>query len=56
VDEIFCPVCAREIRPVEFGGGRVWVCCGKVAHSASHKDKSKKRGAEGDQKAEGVKT
>jgi len=33
VEEIMCPVCGNEIRPVDFGGGRVWVCCGKVAHS-----------------------
>jgi len=38
VGEIVCAVCGNEIRPVDFGGGRVWVCCGKVAHSELRPD------------------
>lgn len=38
MEEVICPVCGNEIRSVDYGGGRVWVCCGKVAHSEPRTD------------------
>lgn len=50
--KVVCPVCSKEIRPVSFGDGLVWVCCGKVAHSVSRAEKFKDKTAEDDAKAE----
>lgn len=52
VIKVVCPVCSKEIRPVSFGDGLVWVCCGKVAHSVSRAEKFKDKTAEDDAKAE----
>jgi len=46
--EIFCPLCAKEIKPIEYGNGWLWVCCGKVVHNSSRRNDTKTGQAEGD--------
>jgi len=46
VNQIFCPQCGKEIKPVEYGNGWLWVCCGKVVRNASRLDESTKPDAE----------
>ncbi len=50
MSKVICPVCSKEINPVSFGEGLVWVCCGKVAHSVSRAEKSKEKPAKDDSK------
>lgn len=38
MNQIFCPHCDKEIKPIEYGNGWLWVCCGKVVHNASRPD------------------
>ena len=52
MDRVVCPVCSNEIKPVAFGDGMVWVCCGKVAHSLSRAEESKGKPVRSDKKAE----
>jgi predicted amidophosphoribosyltransferase len=57
VNQIFCPQCAKEIKPIEYGNGWLWVCCGKVVHNASRldestRDESTRRDAERDMKTD----
>jgi predicted amidophosphoribosyltransferase len=41
VNQIFCPHCDKEIKPIEYGNGWLWVCCGKVVHNSSCLDESR---------------
>jgi hypothetical protein len=50
VKKVVCQVCSQEIRPVSFGDGLVWVCCGKVAHSVAREEKPKEQPAKVDSK------
>lgn len=53
--KVVCPVCSQEIKPVSFGDGIVWVCCGKVVNSVSRQNEVRKLEALGDSKAESPK-
>jgi hypothetical protein len=55
VNKVVCPVCSSEIRPVSFGDGIVWVCCGKVVNSVSRRDQVRKQETQDDSNAEGSK-
>jgi hypothetical protein len=46
LNQILCPHCSKEIKPIEYGNGWLWVCCGKVIHNSSRLDASKKMGEE----------
>lgn len=48
MNQIFCPHCEKEIKPIEYGNGWLWVCCGKVVHNSSRLDELKKLYAESD--------
>lgn len=56
VNKIVCPLCAREINPIEYGNGRLWICCGKVVHNAGRLDEPKEKQAEGDSQTRNGKT
>lgn len=55
MNRVVCPVCSNEIKPVAFGDGLVWVCCGKVAHSVSRVEESKRKQADAGAGREGAK-
>ncbi len=48
MNQIFCPQCEKEIKPIEYGNGWLWVCCGKVVHNSSRLDELKKGKAASD--------
>ena len=48
MNKIICPLCAKEIKPVEYGNGWLWICCGKVVHNTSRLEESKRKREEGD--------
>jgi len=45
--KVVCPSCSQDVQPVSYGGGWVWVCCGKVLHSAARSDVSRHEEAGG---------
>jgi hypothetical protein len=56
VNQIICPRCNKEIKPIEYGNGWLWVCCGKVVHNSSRLDESGRMGAESDKQTGGDRT
>jgi hypothetical protein len=42
LNQILCPHCSKEIQPIEYGKGWLWVCCGKVIHNSSRLDEPKR--------------
>jgi len=48
LNQIICPHCSKEIKPIEYGNGLLWVCCGKVVHNSSRLDESRRGLAESD--------
>jgi hypothetical protein len=54
--KIICPLCAKEIKRVEYGNGWLWICCGKVVHNAARLDEPNERQAMGDLQTRNGKT